>query len=104
TTFAWLKRPRTRFRFLSSRRRSSLRCAPIRSAVVLTRRTCNRLRDALQPISRCRDLSLRCVQQRDRDARAQGRFPRGGSANRRVVVSLLDNAEMLKDQKTKNAT
>jgi hypothetical protein len=55
------------------------RCAAIRRSVV-RRAECgqqrNRLRDASQPLMQCCDPRVRCRWQRDRNARARGRFQR----------------------------
>ncbi len=56
------------------------RCAAIRSAVVRQAGSCNRVRDALQPLSRCCDPRLRCGWQCDRNARARGRVQRAVGA------------------------
>jgi hypothetical protein len=56
-----------------ARRRSHLRCAPIRSPVVLGSGQRNRIRVVLQPVTRCRDSRLRCGWPADQGARARGR-------------------------------
>ena len=61
----------------SLRRQSNLRCAALRPPVVWRAKRDqqrNRLREVLQPFTRCRDSGFRRGTQRDRDARAQEQF------------------------------